>query len=124
LRPRQQKVLGPIPWKLRQDIYPVSSYRPLPTGEPKGIPSIQASTFSESESLKTQRAERAQAVKNSFVKSWKAYRKYAWLEDEVTPISGSSRETFGGCMYLYFPLLLLNYHSFVFGKQIEISIFY
>lgn len=74
----------------------MTSFVPLPTAEPKDIPRIQTTFQPESEDRKAWRTKRQQEVKSAFVKSWKAYEKYAWLQDEVTPISGGSRQTFGG----------------------------
>lgn len=35
-------------------------------------------------------------MKESFMHSWDGYKKHAWLRDEVTPLSGKYRDTFGG----------------------------
>jgi mannosyl-oligosaccharide alpha-1,2-mannosidase len=35
-------------------------------------------------------------VKESFKHSWEGYKKNAWLRDEVTPLTGQYRDTFGG----------------------------
>jgi mannosyl-oligosaccharide alpha-1,2-mannosidase len=90
------KAQKPIPWRLRQELFPLTTYVPLPSGEPKAIPKIQTSQPQESNERKAWRVQRQQAVKGAFVKSWRAYEKYAWLQDEVTPISGGSKQTFGG----------------------------
>jgi len=34
-------------------------------------------------------------VKQSFERTWKGYREKAWLEDELLPISGGSRDVLG-----------------------------
>lgn len=39
---------------------------------------------------------RQQAVKSVFERCWKSYRDRAWTKDELAPISGGSRSTFGG----------------------------
>jgi mannosyl-oligosaccharide alpha-1,2-mannosidase len=85
-----------IPWELRQEVFPLTSYIPLSTNEPAEIPDIQAVFPNESGDRKAWRLKRQQAVKDAFSKSWKAYEKYAWLQDEIMPISGQSKETFGG----------------------------
>lgn len=36
------------------------------------------------------------AVKNSFKHSWNGYKKNAWLQDEVQPLSGGYKNGFGG----------------------------
>ena len=35
-------------------------------------------------------------VRESFAHSWKGYKSHAWLKDEVSPLSGESRDSFGG----------------------------
>jgi mannosyl-oligosaccharide alpha-1,2-mannosidase len=40
--------------------------------------------------------ERLAAVKEAFIHSWNAYKKYAWLKDEVAPASGGYRTRFNG----------------------------
>lgn len=35
-------------------------------------------------------------MKESFVHSWTGYKEHAWLRDEVAPLSGNYRDTFGG----------------------------
>lgn len=42
------------------------------------------------------RTERQQAVKAAFTRCWKSYREQAWLKDELSPLSGLSRQVFGG----------------------------
>lgn len=42
------------------------------------------------------RKRRQAAVKTTFERSWKAYKEHAWKQDELSPISGGSKTTFGG----------------------------
>ena len=42
------------------------------------------------------RLKRRDAVKESFAHSWGGYKKHAWLRDEVAPLSGKYKDTFGG----------------------------
>lgn len=35
-------------------------------------------------------------MKESFLHSWTGYKEHGWLRDEVAPISGQYRDTFGG----------------------------
>jgi len=83
-------------WTSRPQKYPVETMASLPTGPPKTIPKIQHQSFHESEAEKTLRLERLSAVKNSFQHSWEGYKKYAWLRDEVAPLSGEYKDNFGG----------------------------
>lgn len=75
-----------IQWKMRQEVFPLTSYLPLPMDEPKEIPDIQAVFPEESADRKAWRTKRQKAVKDAFVKSWTAYSKHAWLQDEIMPI--------------------------------------
>lgn len=43
-----------------------------------------------------ERISSREAVKKTFSKCWQSYRVSAWLSDELTPICGQSRNTFGG----------------------------
>ncbi|KAG6005235.1 hypothetical protein E4U21_000314 [Claviceps maximensis] len=84
-------------WRTISHNYPVSTLRPLPTAAVDSLPPVQAKVFgAETAAEKKVRLSRQQDVKDSFVKSWNAYKKYAWLRDEVAPVSGDAKDTFGG----------------------------
>ncbi|KAF2225362.1 mannosyl-oligosaccharide alpha-1,2-mannosidase [Elsinoe ampelina] len=83
-------------WKDIQHAYPVEDPRPLPTNSPKAIPAIQLDFPPESSAERTEREARLRAVKDAFVHSWNGYKKHAWLQDEVGPLTGTSRNGFGG----------------------------
>lgn len=89
---------GLIRWRKHPDVYPVASPRPLPTGRPAApIPSIQKTPPPlEDKEARRVRLERQAAVKASFQHSWKGYKDYAWLRDEVAPLSRNPKNTFGG----------------------------
>ncbi|GAB7364301.1 hypothetical protein MBLNU230_g4846t1 [Neophaeotheca triangularis] len=83
-------------WKDLPQHYPVDSFTSLPTGAPTPIPKIQHDFEPESEERKAERQRRLRAVKEAFMHSWEGYKKHAWLQDEVAPISGKVKNTFGG----------------------------
>ncbi|KAI1845280.1 hypothetical protein JX266_008590 [Neoarthrinium moseri] len=83
-------------WRQVPTHYPVQAMKPLPSGTPQKLPKIQASFGKEDSRDRQIRLGRRGAVKNAFKRCWKAYSEHAWLQDEVTPITGSSRSTFGG----------------------------
>ena len=87
-----------IHWTKRPERYPVTEFTPLPTGLGQSIPRIQYdfSQPPESTEEKRIREERQAKVKESFLHSWNGYREHAWGKDEVAPISGASRSSFGG----------------------------
>lgn len=87
---------GRVHWKKLPDRYPVTSLIPLPTGKPKKIPAVQAAPPIEDAKAKEVRLQRRDAVKESFNHSWTGYKQHAWLRDEVAPLSGAYRDTFGG----------------------------
>ncbi|KAI4252260.1 MAG: hypothetical protein LQ352_004392 [Teloschistes flavicans] len=76
--------------------YPVKSLIPLPTNAPVFIPKIQHTFDSEAQEDKAERENRLAAVKESFVRSWGAYKKYAWKQDELAPIRGGHSTIWGG----------------------------
>ncbi|KAL0937889.1 Endoplasmic reticulum mannosyl-oligosaccharide 1,2-alpha-mannosidase 1 [Colletotrichum truncatum] len=80
------KVHHPAPKPLRQ----------LPIPPSVRFPQVQAQFPPETSTQRRVREERQQAVKESFSKAWASYREHAWLSDELTPISGGRRNTFGG----------------------------
>ncbi|KXJ94844.1 family 47 glycoside hydrolase [Microdochium bolleyi] len=83
-------------WKSLPMHYPPSSIRPLPTGKPTSFPRVQASAFKETAEARQLRVKHRDAVKDTFKRCWSSYRQHAWLADELTPVSGGSRSTFGG----------------------------
>ena len=76
--------------------YPVSSFLPLPTGSAIDIPKIQHNFEPEDDVARKVRETRLAAVKEALQHSWKGYEQNAWLLDEVAPVSGGHRTTFGG----------------------------
>jgi mannosyl-oligosaccharide alpha-1,2-mannosidase len=92
----QGKVEPKVTWKDVPQHFPVQSMIPLPSGKPVPIPKIQHRFTAENKTRKKQRIERMEAVKESFVHAWNGYKKHAWLQDEVSPISGGYRNDFGG----------------------------
>lgn len=85
-------------WHQKPVYYPVpkESIIPLPTGNPKKFPQIQAKFEPETNIDKQERLRRQKSVKTALLKDWKAYKQEAWGRDEVSPITGSGRDTFGG----------------------------
>lgn len=85
-----------IDWKSIPQRYPVESMIPLPSDTPAKIPKIQYNFGKETKAEKRKRQERLEAIKESFLHSYKGYQQYAWLQDEVTPLSGEYKNGFGG----------------------------
>lgn len=93
--------LGAGRWRKLPEQYPLSGPpRSLPrldgNKKKKKIPRIQADTPAETAAARETRLRRLAAVRESFLHSWAGYRKYAWLSDEVTPLTGHAKNPFGG----------------------------
>ncbi|KAH8163655.1 hypothetical protein CIB48_g4570 [Xylaria polymorpha] len=76
--------------------YPPNPIRPLPKSKPARYPKVQYSFTPETTAARDVREERQRAVKQAFARCWFAYKQYAWLSDELTPVSGHPKNPFGG----------------------------
>ena len=85
-------------WKDVPQQYPVLSMMALPTARPLHIPTIQYdfSWRKESKEETDKREARLKVVRENFAHAWEGYKAHAWMKDEVAPLSGGSRDTFGG----------------------------
>lgn len=83
-------------WANVQQKHPVQHITPLPTGTPVPIPRVQYDFAPEDPADAVEREKRLEAVKAAFKHSWKGYTQNAWLHDEVAPLTGASRNPFGG----------------------------
>ena len=75
---------------------PSESLTPLPTEKPKHIPKIQFDFPEESTKDMVDRKKKLQQIKKTFEFSWDGYVKNAWMQDELSPISGLYRNPFCG----------------------------
>ncbi|KAI2625071.1 glycoside hydrolase family 47 protein [Hypoxylon sp. NC1633] len=79
---------------------PESDITSLPKGTPLDLPNIQfafkadrsAPGRARTQTLANQREE----VRDAFLKSWTSYKERAWMYDELAPVSGEGKNTFGG----------------------------
>ncbi|KAI1339222.1 family 47 glycoside hydrolase [Xylariaceae sp. FL0016] len=84
-------------WRTTPTRYPPQSVRPLPTGRPLAQPQVQYQfPRKEDDQSKAVRLQRQAAVQDTFRRCWDSYREHSWLQDELAPISGGSKNTFGG----------------------------
>ncbi|KAK2592515.1 hypothetical protein QQS21_009790 [Conoideocrella luteorostrata] len=81
-------------WSKAKLFYPPESIKPMPTESPRNMGRVQASAdiFVQTDETK----KRQKAVRDTFKKSYNAYRTYAWMKDELTPVSGGFKNPFGG----------------------------
>ncbi|KAL8797925.1 MAG: hypothetical protein Q9182_007108 [Xanthomendoza sp. 2 TL-2023] len=88
-----------IHWSQLPEHFPIptKSLIPLPTGKPKAIPKIQYSNFlNETLDSQTAREAKLDEIRKTFAFSWDGYRKNAWMQDELSPVSGNYRNPFCG----------------------------
>lgn len=85
-------------WEHRKEQFPVTEYKPLPEPAPEGLPTVQYDFSLHSENVTDQatRRQRRAQIKAAMKRVWDAYRLKAWLCDELRPISGGNKTTFGG----------------------------
>ena len=85
-------------WRMRQEHFPIplESIIPLPRGEPRRIPKIQHIFTDESSNSRIDRERKLATIKDAFTRSWEGYKQHAWLQDELSPVSGKYRNPFGG----------------------------
>ena len=88
----------PIYWTRLPEHFPVPSdlVIPVPTGKAKSIPKIQFQFKDETSAAKIEREKKRNVIKEAFKHAWSGYRQYAWLHDEVKPVSGGRRDPFCG----------------------------
>lgn len=90
-----RRIRGPLDWRKIPIHFPVTSPIPLPTEAPLSLPRIQHVFGVETEHNKAERLQRLAAVKETFLYTWNGYKKYAWMQDEITPVTGGYRNPFG-----------------------------
>jgi mannosyl-oligosaccharide alpha-1,2-mannosidase len=91
-------LLPKIYWSKLPEHFPIPSARiiQLPTGSPKQIPQIQYTFADESPNDKISREQKLGRIKKTFEFSWAGYKEKAWMQDELSPVSGAFRNPFCG----------------------------
>ncbi|KAK0389840.1 hypothetical protein NLU13_3413 [Sarocladium strictum] len=70
---------------------------PVPQPKPGGLPRVQYHfPAQELRSVAKPRIARLGVVREVFRKNWASYRKYAWKQDALLPISGGAKDQFSG----------------------------
>ncbi|KAJ4365896.1 hypothetical protein N0V83_008518 [Neocucurbitaria cava] len=95
-RPQRQPAYKPFNWAKVPFKNRIMKLEPLPTGAIKQLPRIQFAFKAEDPTAKKIRETRREEVRKQFLKCWKSYRSYAWMHDEIRPISGEVTNHFGG----------------------------
>ena len=83
-----------LDWSLYPDFHPAGKTKKPPSGRSRRIPAVQAplSSFANPNEPDPRRDD----VLHVFRRSYNAYKQHAWLHDELAPISGAGKDTFGG----------------------------
>lgn len=89
-----QFVPSSFDWSTFRQFHPPTSIKPLPTEKPHRLPRVQADASKFHHTSTTQ--SRQKAVRDEFLRSYRSYKQYAWMRDELTPISAQGKDTFGG----------------------------
>ncbi|KAL1859622.1 hypothetical protein Daus18300_009487 [Diaporthe australafricana] len=81
---------------------PAADPAPLPTG-PRGkggkdtpLPRVQHRFPAETKAGAAAREARRDQVRALFQKNWRSYRRFAWMQDALLPVSGGGRDQFSG----------------------------
>lgn len=87
-----------IYWSKMPEHFPIpsASIIQLPTGIPKSLPKIQYVFTDESASDKMNREQKLGKIEKTFEISWAGYKERAWMQDELSPVSGKHRNPFCG----------------------------
>ena len=91
-----QPIKSTFGWRQVPIRYPVKDLLSLPSGKPHRLPQVQHTFEKELAGDKKLRLERQASVKKTFQKCFTSYKERAWMKDELSPISGGSRDAFGG----------------------------
>lgn len=94
----QDSSLPKIYWSKLPEHFPIpsASIIQLPTGSASPILKIQHSFADESANDKISREQKLDKIKKTFEFSWAGYKGKAWMEDELSPVSGKYRNPFCG----------------------------
>lgn len=94
----KEKRPATIHWSRQSEHFPVptASIIQLPSGRPKALPKIQHVFSDESANDKIDREQKLDMIKKLFAHSWAGYKEKAWMQDEVSPVSGNYRNPFCG----------------------------
>lgn len=87
-----------VHWRSFPENFPVEEedYILLPIGTPKPIPKIQFDFPPESPAAKAKREARQAEIRAEMARAWHGYRAFAWMHDELSPVSKLYRDPFCG----------------------------
>lgn len=76
-------------WAKVKLFHPPASTKPLPLEPPRSLPRVQAPAGAFGSPTRA-------AVRRAFKRSYDAYKRHAWMRDELAPVSGGAKDPFGG----------------------------
>ncbi|KAI1329688.1 glycoside hydrolase family 47 protein [Xylariaceae sp. FL0255] len=86
-------------WSAQTPFYPISSYTPIPTGQPLSLPTVQYAFTTDNSAAGVVRqavlTTRRDAVKAAFVKSWNSYKQAGFRYDDLLPVTGGGTDEAG-----------------------------
>lgn len=82
--------------KVKLKHLPPANMTRLPKQTPKKLPPVQHAFGPESAGDARKRTQRRNTVRTVFVEDWNSYRKFAWMQDALNPISGTGKDQFAG----------------------------
>ncbi|KAI8939137.1 hypothetical protein NX059_004971 [Plenodomus lindquistii] len=86
---------GRFDWRTIPKHHPIQRYAQLPLNGPSRGPSVQHSFEAVTKETKEKSISRKEAVRDVFKRCWTSYKDRAWTQDELAPISGGAKDTFG-----------------------------
>ncbi|KAH6888625.1 glycoside hydrolase [Thelonectria olida] len=92
--PRVAFVPSSVTWAAHKPFHPPGEIKSPPAGQVRQFPQVQAHP-SKLKHTRTSESRR-RAVRDEFLRGYTSYRKFAWPKDELMPISGLGKNTFGG----------------------------
>ncbi|KAF3031673.1 hypothetical protein E8E12_001739 [Didymella heteroderae] len=86
---------GRFNWRTVKSHHPIEQFSQLPLGKPSPRPSVQYDFKAATAEAKALTDARKDAVRESFKRCWTSYKEHAWTKDELAPVSGGAKDTFG-----------------------------
>lgn len=93
--PRFQIIKSTYDWSRWQPYHPVESIQSLPNARPESLPKIQQIGRPGKFDVSVQ-SKRREKIRSVMAQCWSSYVEVAWMRDELTPVTKSGRNTFGG----------------------------
>ncbi|KEF63866.1 uncharacterized protein A1O9_01844 [Exophiala aquamarina CBS 119918] len=95
-RPALKATKSSFDWSTLPPFHDPAPLNPLPSGKIQRLPPIQHNFPKKHRFLQTSQQNRRDVVKKTFQRNWKSYKEFAWMKDELAPLSATGKNTFGG----------------------------